>query len=115
MLTIPAAIAPVWVLFLYMGVFKPTISSKVVAAAGTRVALSAAGRPFRYAIIQAKPGNTGNIFLGDVTVASGLGITLTPTSAPIIIRNDGNDSRFDLADWYIDAATNGDGANILIF
>lgn len=98
-----------------MGVFKPTVISKTVSNAGTRVALSASSRPFRYAIIQAKPGNTGNIFVGDATVASGLGITLTNTSAPIIVKNDGNDSRFDLADWYIDAATNGDGANVLVY
>jgi hypothetical protein len=90
-----------------------------VPTAGTRVrANSGTSRQATTVIIQALTGNTGNIFVGDENVASTLGLALAP-GASITINADqdleNEDKTYlDLADIYIDAATNNNKANILV-
>ena len=75
-----------------------------VADAGTRVQLP--DQACKAVSIAAKPANTGNIFLGDVTVSSANGRILAPGDAvDIAIDN--------LAQFYIDAAVDGEGISYL--
>ncbi len=90
-----------------------------VAAAGTRV--QANGGTSRHAttvIIQALTGNTGNVYIGDSTVASTLGLMLAP-GASITLNADtdleNEDKTYiDVADIWVDAATNANKVNILV-
>jgi hypothetical protein len=90
-----------------------------VTTAGTRVQLNGGtSRECVQVIIQALTGNTGNIFVGDVTVASTLGMALAP-GANLTLNVDANlenewKTYLDLADIYLDTATNGNKANILV-
>jgi aryl-phospho-beta-D-glucosidase BglC (GH1 family) len=90
-----------------------------VPTAGTRVqANSGTSRQATTVIIQALTSNTGNIYVGDSTVASTLGLMLAP-GASITLNADqdleNEDKTYiDVADIYIDAATNGNKANILV-
>jgi len=88
-----------------------------IPTAGTRVQVNATSRKCTTVIIQALTGNTGNVFLGDVTVASTLGLALAPgvhitISADSDLENE--DKTFiDLADLYVDTATNNNKVNVL--
>lgn len=90
-----------------------------VPTAGTRVrANTGTERLVTTVIIQALTGNTGNVFIGDVTVASTLGLALAP-GASITLNADqdleNEDKTYlDLADIYVDAATNANKVNILV-
>jgi hypothetical protein len=55
------------------------VGTKAVATAGTRVQLSSISIPCKKVTIQASSTNTGNIYIGDVTVAASNGIFITPT------------------------------------
>lgn len=94
--------------------FTPKVTNVTVAAAGTRVQLtSSSPTPCRSIIIQANSGNTGDIYIGGVTVSSSVyGIRLTKGSS-ITISNDLNDAKIDLSGFYIDAGTSADGISIL--
>ena len=87
--------------------FTPTSvgsGQKTVAVAGTREQLTA--QAFRAVSIAANPDNTGNIFLGDVTVSSANGRILKPGDAiDLAIDN--------LNRLYIDAAVSGEGISYL--
>jgi len=80
---------------------------KVVATAGTDVALVASSTPVKFVAIQAQTDNTGNIAVGatgvDATEATGTGILLGAGESIVM------DHVMDLADVFIDSSVNGDG------
>lgn len=97
---------------------RPFSGSKTVTTAGTRVQLTAVQNQsiFTTIVIQGYTGNTGKIFVGDVTVSATNGIALAAGECITISgdwRRDGADD-FLITDFYIDAATNGDKAEIMI-
>lgn len=93
----------------------PTQITKTVAASGTPEALAAAGSFFSRAILigkkAARTNNTGIVYLGIGStndtqaweIAAGAVLTL---EAPM-------GQRWDLNDWCLDVATNGDGLVII--
>jgi len=90
-----------------------------VPTAGTRVRLNGGtSRLVTTVIIQAATGNTGNIYLGDSSVdsthchqlAPGASITL---NADQDMENE-DKTYLDLADMYVDTATNGNDVNISV-
>lgn len=91
---------------------------KVVASAGTAVALEASGNAVRCQelTVTAEENNTGDIVLGASTVVASLatrrGILLAPgesyTFAPGLI---GDDGRLDLATVFIDSEVSTDGVH----
>ncbi len=89
----------------------------VVSSAGTAVQISATSLLVGAVMIQADPSNSGNIFVGDSSVASTNGIVVAPGSAlpfdPQVLR--ANDEFFDLSQIYIDAATNGDFVRVIYY
>lgn len=86
-----------------------------IAAAGTRQALSATRKAATWVNVQAAPGNSGNIFVGDVTVAAAKpGVTLTPGSS-FMFPAQGVTSPYDLQHIYVDTATNGNKADVNYF
>lgn len=96
----------------------PTIRTSVtVAAAGTRVPLSATSLETENILIQAKRTNTGNIYVGDVTVDATNGLSIGPgefvTFSADTEEDDASFSVVDLIDIYIDSANNGDGVILI--
>lgn len=95
--------------------------SKTVTTAATRVQLVAPGTatlPCQAIYLQAKAGNTGKIFVGDETVASGSGLELIiPTATKNdwykIDSGDGTDSLEPQNIW-LDSAVNGEGVNAVL-
>lgn len=93
-----------------MAVKLTGLAQVTVATAGTEQALSATATPVMSVTIQALPGNTGNIYVGDSAVDSTHGFVITPGSsieitAPLMGRAS---EQLILSDIYVDAATNGD-------
>lgn len=94
-----------------MPVVIKTIAQITVAASGTEVAVSATTLPAVKLWVSAPSGNTGSIFVGDTTnIATTRGIEVIKGTTAIIEAPGGD--YFDLAAVWIDAATNGDKANI---
>lgn len=85
-------------------------------SAGTRQSLSATPKIVRSFTVQARPSNTGNIYIGGSSITSTLCTILTPgatfeVEAPEM--GSGGSDDLDLADWYIDGATTGDKVYIV--
>lgn len=78
---------------------------------GTRQQLSTTSKIVRSFLIQAKPSNTGNVFIGSSEVTSTKCTVLSPGANASIeapqMGNGGADD-MDLSDWYLDAATAND-------
>lgn len=82
--------------------------SRTVTTSGTRVQLSTSNRLCNWFIVQAKPGNTEPIYVGNSSVttsntpgvAKGWSIMYPATDA---------ENRYNLKDFYLDAGTSGDG------
>jgi len=79
---------------------------QVVAAAGTRVQLSATSVPILSVTVKALATNTGDIYIGGANVAAGNGYILA-SGEPVSLDVD------DLADVWIDAAVNGEGVSFI--
>lgn len=75
--------------------------AKNVTTAGTRLAI-ASSTACRKVTVQAKPTNTGNIYVGGATVSSTSGIALTPYNSIVL-----NPSNLNLV--FIDSDVNGEG------
>ena len=76
-----------------------------VTTAGTAVQLTTTKTACKKVLITAKGGNTGNIYVGGSTIASGRGKQLVPLQ-DIWIEID------DLSKVYIDASVNGEGVDV---
>jgi hypothetical protein len=89
-----------------------------VTAAGTPVPLSLVPTETKALIVQAAPGNSGNIFIGDAGVLPTRCILLEPGRSIEITPDDtaaDEDTVFvDLAEIFVDAATSGDGVFIAV-
>jgi hypothetical protein len=93
--------------------FTP-LGKTTVTTAGTRVRLTTSDTPASSVIIQADPANTGNIYVGDVTVASTIAITLAPGQS-ITIGSDptrGTGEEVILSDLYLDSSANSQSAHV---
>lgn len=95
--------------------FTPKIVNKTVSSAGTRVQLFSSETPCHSFTIQANSGNTGVIYLGDVTVSSTVYGAAITKGTSFSASCDGNDSKLDLSLWYIDAGTSNDAVSITYF
>ena len=88
-------------------VYPPTDigdGSTTVTVAGTRVQLSTTSTPCKKVLITAKGANTGNMYVGGSTIASGRGKQLVPLQdVEIEIDN--------LNKIYIDASVGGEGCD----
>ena len=78
--------------------------SKSVTTAGSRVQLSVASVPCKKLIIQSTFANTGNTYVGDVTVSSTVGLVMYPGAATSFTLTPNN-----LNLIYIDSAVSGEG------
>lgn len=76
--------------------------SKNVTSAGTRVQLSTTSIPCKWVIITAKVGNTGTIYIGGITIATGRGKPLVNLQEIMIDIN-------DVSKVWMDADTSSDG------
>ena len=72
-----------------------------VAAAGTAVQVDSDNSIRKY-MLRALPGNTGVVYIGDLSVSASNGFPLDKADGPIGYRG-------RLSELYVDAATNGDG------
>jgi hypothetical protein len=100
--------------------YQPTIGQGAndVAVAGTQEALVASATFVSSVSIQARRGNTGNVFIGtsDITNDGLSGIELAPGEIfTFLPPPDGNGRRanFNLAVFFVDAATAGDGVTFV--
>jgi len=90
---------------------SPTHGGKDVATAGTAVAL-ASSTDCRVLVIQAKPGNTGNIYVGDSGVSSSAyGFVLTAGESIPLVAPTG--TKLDIAEHFIDSDNNGEGVTFM--
>jgi len=90
-----------------------TLQKKTVTA-GTRVALSATKKLVKKLKIKALVGNTGAIFLGDVTVAAATGYQLAAGAEIDLVDmfyKEGD--TVDLNKIYIDSAVNAEGVSLV--
>lgn len=98
-----------------VGMYTPKTINKVVSTAGTRVALASSETPARVFTITALSGNTGVIYIGDITVSSTVyGIALAKGNSLSFGGSD-NNANFDLSRIYIDVGTNNDAVSVLYF
>ena len=98
--------------------YSPTIiqGSKDVTTAGTREQLITVATSVRTVIIQSKRANTDNIFVGDSNISSTTGISIAPGDSisfdPPKDKH-GTNSLFDLSDFWLDSAVNGEGVTFI--
>ncbi len=95
------------------------VEQKNIPTAGTRVQCNGGtSRLATMVILQALTGNTGNVFIGDSTVAAAVGMQLAPgqslTLAPDQNLGDEDKVYLDLADLWFDTATNANKVNVLV-
>jgi hypothetical protein len=97
------------------GLPKYISAEKLVATAGTRVALASAKTLTTHAIIKARSTNAGLVYIGGVTVAAANGYHLAANAEVKLsdLLAAGTNESFNLAELYLDAATNGDGVRII--
>ena len=89
---------------------------KLVTTAGTRVALSSTKLSVSHVVIKARSNNTGVVYVGGVDVAAANGYPLA-AGAEVrlgdLTEGAGANELFNLAEVYLDAATNGDGVRVI--
>lgn len=95
--------------------FTPKTLNKTVTTAGTRVQLFTSSTPCHSCTIEANPGNTGVIYVGDSTVSSSVYGISVAKGASFSFAGDGNNSKVDLTDIWLDCGTNGDGVSVFYF
>jgi hypothetical protein len=88
-------------------------ATQTVTTAGTRVALASARTSACWVNVQSKTGNTGAIYVGGSTIAAGRGYTLMSQGDGFLLPPVADINMYDLSTIYVDAATNGEGVNIL--
>ena len=85
--------------------------SKLVASAGTAVALKAAATPASSFIIRAMEDNAGPVYVGDSEVAAGNSGKLEPRAA-LTFGGDQSVGEIDLNAIYVDAGSAADGVDV---
>lgn len=91
----------------------PNISdgSRDVTTAGTRVALATARTMACTVTVEAKVANTGAVFVGGNTIASGRGVRLLAGDSYTFPAHPQN--IYNLQDIYVDAAVNAEGVTFV--
>lgn len=106
-----------FLLFSALAVALPKYKSfeKLVTTAGTRVALSSSKLLSSHVVIKARSNNSGIVYVGgsDVAAANGYHLAANAEVSLKDLMQQGSNERLNLADVYIDAATNGDGVRVL--
>jgi hypothetical protein len=94
---------------------KTRIISKTVTTAGARERLTVANIDVASVVIQAKPGNTDNVYVGDNQVSSSTGVALAAGDSIAMDNDDfgSGDAKISLDDIWLDVAVNGEGVNAL--
>jgi hypothetical protein len=90
--------------------------AKAVAAAGTAEALQASQLYTKECIIKAPSANTGNVFIGDSTVAAANGFVLAPgeeLDLAAMLTDPAEETVFDLNEIYADVAVNGESVVVI--
>lgn len=96
-----------------MAIKLVTIAQMTIDTAGTQEQVSTSDIPISTLIVSAPAANTGAIYVGDSDVASTRGIEVAKgTTVSISADFSGTGEEFVLSDFWIDAATNGDKANV---
>jgi hypothetical protein len=97
------------------GAPKYKTAERLVTTAGTRVALTATKTTTTHVIIKARATNSGLVYVGGVDVAAANGYHLAANQELRLddLMQSGANESFNLADVYLDAATNGDGVRII--
>jgi hypothetical protein len=89
--------------------------TKTVSAAATPEALAADGTFFRVAIVKAiksgRTANTGTVYLGGLSTNDSQPIDLAAGAEYVLRAAEG--TKLDLNDFYLDVATDGDGATVI--
>ncbi len=80
-------------------------STLTVTTSGTRLQFSNTADRVKSLSVRARPGNTNNAFLGDVTVTTSLGWTLQPGESKTLDFGDGS---APFSDFYADVTTSGE-------
>lgn len=96
----------------------PVLIEKDVASAGTAEPLVANSTPTRSFVVQAKRGNTNPVAIGDSNVdeSADLGLSLAAGEKHEFKgsgERQGTHALLDLADFYVDAETNGEGVIVI--
>lgn len=98
-----------------MAVKLVTAAQLTVAVAGIRTRVSTQELPITTLVVSAPAANTGNIYVGDSAVSATRGIEVakgTTVSITADMSGRAGGEEFILSDFYIDAATSGDDANV---
>jgi len=91
-------------------------TAKNVSSAGTAVALSSSTLQVRSAVIQAKTGNAGNVFIGSSGVDnSGDTGTALAAGEGYTLAQGGSHDLYNLATIFVDAENSGDGVTVTYF
>lgn len=96
-----------------MASISPVGGVKTVSTAGTGEPLAASSTPVVWLHIQALEGNTNPVYVGDSSVDSSTSkqLALDAEESIIIVLPRGFVT--DLANWYVDVTTNGEGVGFL--
>ena len=96
---------------------RPISDSVDVPNATTRVQISTLRERVLTITFRGRKGNSGNVYVGDNTVAAAAGFELTPGDSITMDPSQAqvNDSRVTilLSDFYVDAASNGDDVDYM--
>ena len=85
-----------------------------VASAGTAVRFTTVPTPIKHLLLEVPSANTGNLYVGDSTVASNnTPVIIKGTTRDFTFRHDAEEAPGDLSDFYADAGTSGDVINYL--
>lgn len=88
------------------------IAKVTVVNAGARVPLAVTKTPATVVVIQADPGNSGSIYVGDVTVSASLKGATLAFSGQLTLPATTAENPYDLSQIYVDASTNNQVANV---
>ena len=98
---------------------KPNQKRKAVGAAGTAEQIEGTSTEASYFTIQAAATNTGVIYVGTSDVSATLCMAVLDSGQSISIglprELDGNGSKFNLSDFWIDSSVSGEEVNIGYF
>lgn len=92
--------------------------NKTVTTAGTRVQVSTTDLWVKKVVIAGHAANTGNIFIGDSTVSSTVGLQMKAGAAPVVLGDleiNGRDDFFNLKNMYVDVSVSGEKVSFLYF
>ena len=85
---------------------------KDVTTGGTAEALAATGTKAAWVLVQAKTGNLGQVYLGDLNIsATTRGVELDALQSFLFPAMQGNE--YNLADIFVDVGTDGEGVTVL--